>query len=205
MQLCALFSPSVSKLWRVTKWIEREGNVLLLSCINNIGPSLLQQRLNTDPPRSTVNWELQKHTFFSPASYLLRDLKSIISGSLTSWGLWKTIFFFFRRKGIKTGTFPWGPSSVILKHKPHKYVRQGKAKQRVFSQTFTVTQVKISNYVLERGHQNQRCKQQPEIKRLYQNGLVSCSPWGMRSGFRVNNPKAHSTTKKLSRTVLGMT
>lgn len=53
----------------------------------------------------------------------------------------------------------------ILTHKPHKHVKQVKVRQRFFSQVFTVTQVKTSNYVLERGQQNQRCKQQPEINK----------------------------------------
>lgn len=79
---------------------------------------------------------------------------------------WKNYFFFcFRRKGIKKGTFPWGPSSVILKHEPHKYIKKIKASQRVFSQVFAVTQVKNPYYVLERGQQNQRHKHQPKINR----------------------------------------
>lgn len=66
--------------------VDREGNLLvLLSCINNIGPSLLQHRLNTDPASSTAHWELEAACcFFSPARYLLLDLKSVISGSQTS-------------------------------------------------------------------------------------------------------------------------
>lgn len=43
--------------------------------------------------------------------------------------------------------------------------KTSKSKWKGFSQVFTVSQVKIPNYVLERSQQNQRCKQQPEIHR----------------------------------------
>lgn len=144
--------------------VDREGNLLvLLSCINNIGPSASAQ-VEHRPSQQHSTLGIRSSILFFQSCQIPVAWPQIsyfrfpnIIRSL------KFIFVLFRRKGIKKGTFPWGPSLVISTYRPHKHVKQVKASQRVFSQVFTVTQVKISNYVLERGQQNPRCKQKPEI------------------------------------------
>lgn len=81
---------------------------------------------------------------------------------------WKNEFFLihkniYRHKNKIKLTPPRKPRFSNFKEQATHTHKTRKSESRVFSQVFTVTQVKIPNYVPERGQQNRGCKWHPNI------------------------------------------